>query len=74
MMHLTHKRLEATGSLEVRWGGGVEVSMWRQGVGRKCGMWNSLRVDRVGVGNGIWSVKNKLIKKNGKTKEMEKKG
>jgi hypothetical protein len=34
MMQLTLKRLEAPGSLEVRWGGaGEEVEMWsRQGV------------------------------------------
>jgi hypothetical protein len=29
-------------------------------VGRWCGMWSSQRVDG-GVGNGIWSVKHKLI-------------
>jgi hypothetical protein len=34
--------------------------MWRQDrVGRRSGMWSSLRVD-VGAGNGIWSVKNEL--------------
>ena len=58
MMHLTLKRLEAPGSLEVRRGGGIHVEI---GVGRKCGMWSSQRVGR-GAGTGIWSVKNKLIK------------
>jgi hypothetical protein len=27
MMHLTLKRLDAPGSLEVRWGGGIHVEM-----------------------------------------------
>jgi hypothetical protein len=46
MMHLTLKRLEASGSLEVRWGG-----WWghpcRDGgrVKRRCGMWNIWKVD-----------------------------
>jgi hypothetical protein len=31
--------------------------MWRQGVGRQCGMWNSQRIDE-GAGNKIWSIKN----------------
>jgi hypothetical protein len=36
--------------------------MWRQGsVERRCGMWSSRRVDGGGeLGNGLWSVKNKL--------------
>jgi hypothetical protein len=35
--------------------------MWRPGgVGRRCEMWNSQRVDGVGTGNGILNVKNKL--------------
>jgi hypothetical protein len=59
MMHLTLKRLEAPGSLEVRWGWGSGLPLGT-GVGRRCGMWNSLRMDRGGVGNGIWSVKNKF--------------
>jgi hypothetical protein len=51
----------------MRWG--VEASMWRPGgVGRRCGMWSSQRVDG---GNGIWSVKNKLkIKLNLKNKSV----
>jgi hypothetical protein len=56
MMHLTLKRLEVPGSLEVRWGGcggiHIETGMWR-----RYGMRNSQRVDG---GNKIWSVKNKL--------------
>jgi hypothetical protein len=59
MMHLTLKRLEAPGSLEVRWGGGWGHSHGDRVVGRRCGMWNSWRVDG---GHKIWSVKNKLIK------------
>jgi hypothetical protein len=49
MMYLTLRRLEAPGSLEVRWGWG-----W-------CGMWSRQRVDG-GWGNRIWSVKNKFKK------------
>jgi hypothetical protein len=52
-MHLTLKRLEAPGSLEVRWGGsggGGEV-------------WNVDQVDQVDhvdqEGNKIWSIKKK---------------
>jgi hypothetical protein len=51
MIHLTLKRLEAPGSLEVRCGGeweglGVEACTQRQGrVGRSCAMWSSQRVD-----------------------------
>jgi hypothetical protein len=40
MMHLTLKRLEAPGSLEVRWGGRwghpMDAKGWRGGVG--CGV------------------------------------
>jgi hypothetical protein len=43
MMHLTLKRLEVPGSLEVRW----------SRVGRRYGMW-SRRVDGE---DGIWNVK-----------------
>jgi hypothetical protein len=58
MMHLTLKRLEAPGSLEVRWGEG-----WRHPHedGRRCEMESSQKVDG-GEENGIWSVKNKLKK------------
>jgi hypothetical protein len=43
MMHLTLKRLEAPGSLEVRWGGGGDTHV-DIGGGRRYGMWNSQRV------------------------------
>ena len=47
MMHLTLKRQEAPGSLEVRWGGEEvwDVELW--------GGWG-------GTGNGISSIKNEL--------------
>jgi hypothetical protein len=53
MMHLTLKRLKAPGSLEVRWGGAWEISTWRQGVRRRCGMWSSWRVDG---GGREWNI------------------
>jgi hypothetical protein len=60
MMHLTLKRLEAPGNIEVRWGLGVGAFTWRwNGVDRSCVMWNSLRMDG-GMGNEIWSVKFEL--------------
>jgi hypothetical protein len=62
MMHLTLKGLEASGSLEVRWGGGVETSTWRQGEGEEVWDEEQSEVDGVCVGK-IWSIKNKLIKK-----------
>jgi hypothetical protein len=45
MMHLTLKRLEALGSLGVRWGGdgGIHVEIgWG---GERCEIWSSQRVD-----------------------------
>jgi hypothetical protein len=54
MMHLTLKRLEAPGSLEVRWGWEWKHPRGNRGLGRRCGMWNS---QRVGRGNKMWSVK-----------------
>jgi hypothetical protein len=47
MMHLTLKRLEAPGSLEIKWvgGWGVKTSSWKQGVGRRYEIENSWRVD-----------------------------
>jgi hypothetical protein len=72
MMNLTLKRLEAPGSLEVRWGGewghpyGDRMG-WGGGVG--CG---AIRVWMGEMGNGIWSVKNKLkTKLNLKERERE---
>jgi hypothetical protein len=38
MMHLTLKRVEVPGSLEVRWDWEVEESTWTQGLGRRYGM------------------------------------
>jgi hypothetical protein len=62
MTHLTLKRLEAPGSLEVRRGG-----EWGHpqgdgvGGGGRCEMWSSQSEDgQEEVGNGIWSIKNEL--------------
>ena len=55
MMHLTLKRLEAPGSLEVRWGGEwghAHGNMW---MGRRYGMWNNQRVDK--EGDKVWTLK-----------------
>jgi hypothetical protein len=47
-MHLTLKRLETPGNLEVRLGGVVGTTMWRPGgVGRRYEVWNSQRVGGV---------------------------
>jgi hypothetical protein len=56
-MHLTLKRLEAPGSLEIRWveGGGIHVKT-RWG-GQEVWDVEQLEVG-LGAGNGIWSVKN----------------
>jgi hypothetical protein len=58
MMYLTLKKLEAPGSLEVRWDGGgdihMETGVWEGGVrGGTVRGWT-------GEGDKIWSVK-KLI-------------
>jgi hypothetical protein len=63
-MHLTLKRLESPREFrgQVRWQ--VRASTWRQGgVGRRCGMWSRRKVDGGRAGIGIWSVKNKLKRK-----------
>lgn len=68
-MLLTPKRPEVPGSLEV-WLGGwwmMGTSLWRQGVGRRYGMWNSGRVDR-GKGTKVWSVNKSINDKEGKIK------
>jgi hypothetical protein len=45
-MHLTLKRLEASGNLEVWWGGGGNGDILVETAeGRRYGMWNSQRVD-----------------------------
>jgi len=41
MMYLALKRLEAPGSLEVRWGGGWGDAHGDRWVGRQYEMWNS---------------------------------
>jgi hypothetical protein len=61
MIHLTLKRLEDPGGLEVKWVGGGDIHM-ETGVGRRYGMWNSRRVNGR---NKTWSVNNKLILKGG---------
>jgi hypothetical protein len=60
MMHLILKRLKAPGSLDVRWVGGCGHPCADRGVGKRCGMWSSQRVEGW-AGNVIWSVKHKLI-------------
>jgi hypothetical protein len=50
MRHLTLKRLEAPGSLEVRWGRGGGIHVETNGVERRCGMWGRWRVDGGGQG------------------------
>jgi hypothetical protein len=60
MMHLTLKRLQATGNLEIRWSRGGRHPCgdrvdWGGGVG--CG---TVRVCMRGAGKGIWSVKHKF--------------
>jgi hypothetical protein len=48
MMHLTLKRLEAPGSLEVRWDGDIHVETgWSR---RRCGLWSRQRVGGEGWG------------------------
>ena len=62
-MPLTLKRLEAPGSLEVKWGGGGGIHVetgWS--LDDSCSFGTVRGV--LGVGNGIWSVKNKLKRKD----------
>jgi hypothetical protein len=60
MMHLTLKRLEAPGSLEVRWGGSGDIHMEMRWGGEE--VWDVEQTEGGwgGMGNRIWSVKNKL--------------
>jgi hypothetical protein len=56
MMYLTLKRLETSGSLEVRWGGGGVGSgdiLVETGVRRRYRIWSSQRVDRGGIKSGV---------------------
>jgi hypothetical protein len=49
------------------------ASTWRQGLGKRCGMWSSWRVGGWGARNGIWNAKNKLKKTKGPPmEELEK--
>jgi hypothetical protein len=67
MMHLTFKRLEAPGTLEVRWGEGWGHPHGDRGVGKRYGIWNRQRVDE-GV-DKIWSMKKLINKKIFKKKK-----
>jgi hypothetical protein len=51
MMHLTHKRLEAPGNLEVKYSGELGHPHGDSWVGKRYGMWKSQRMD--GGGNKI---------------------
>jgi hypothetical protein len=60
MIHLTLKRLENPGSLEVRWvvGGGIHMDMvWS---GEEVWDMEQLEGEWGGTGNGMWCVKNEL--------------
>jgi hypothetical protein len=52
MMNLTLKRIEAPRSLEVKWGGGMGTSVWRQGSGEEVMGCGALRA-WTGMGAGI---------------------
>jgi hypothetical protein len=60
MMHLTLKKLEAPGSLEVRWGGGGAIHVEMGCGGEEVWDVEQLEGGRGRAGNGIWSVKNEL--------------
>ena len=53
MMHLSLKRLEAPGSLEVRWGGGWGHPHGDKGWGGGVGCGTIQKVDGVGGGSGV---------------------
>jgi hypothetical protein len=73
-MHLTFKRLDAPGSGEVNLGGRFVVGgrghPYVDG-GRRCGMWNSQKVDL--EGDKICIVKKKKKKKKKRLKKILKK-
>ena len=55
MMHLTFKRLEAPGSLEVRWGWGGDIHVETEWGGEE--VWDVEQLEGGwggGAGNGIW--------------------
>jgi hypothetical protein len=56
MMHLTLKRLEAPGTLEVRWEGGGGIHVETGWGGEE--VWDMEQMESGwGLGNGIWSIK-----------------
>jgi hypothetical protein len=61
MMHLTLKRPEVPQEFKGHVAWGVWASTWRQGCGEEVCDVEQLEVGWEGAGNGIWSVKNKLI-------------
>jgi hypothetical protein len=59
-MHITFKRVEAPGRMEVWWLGGGDILI-ESGVGeRRYGMCNNQRVEQ--EGDKIWGVKDKIAK------------
>jgi hypothetical protein len=59
-IHLTLKRLEAPGSLEVRWGGGEGIHVAMGWGGEEVWEVEQLEDGWGRARNGIWSVKNEL--------------
>ena len=55
-MHLTLKILEASGSLDVRWGGGWGYPHGNRVEWKECVGFGAIRV-WMGAGDGIWTVK-----------------
>ena len=51
-------------------GGKVGTFLWRNKVERRCGMWNSQRVDW--KGDKVWTVKNTKFKKRERKKRKRK--
>jgi hypothetical protein len=60
MIHLTLKRLEVPGSLEVRWAGGWGIHVEVGWGGEEVWDVEQVEVDGEGSRNGIRSVKNEL--------------
>jgi hypothetical protein len=57
IMHLTLKRLQSSGSLEVRWGWGWGHPCGDREMGRRFWMWSSRRMERG------WGIKYGVINK-----------